>query len=184
MSVQVPPRIDAKQTGISSFDGLVLSLRAMDIVGPMNSDVTAVLFINPDRPPTTDMVVNCSLLTLPPATLNSQAVTMSSTRLSISAPLIKKIEPRMMMICELKPANASVGFSIPVSTNASRRNIVTKSTGSARVANNPTAASSNPSTIPISSVIPPVPLRTPASLVQNGRLGNVFVTGWPGCIPG
>ena len=58
MSVQVPPRIDAKQTGIRSFDGLVLSLRAMDIVGPMKSDVTAVLFMNPDKPPTTDMVVS------------------------------------------------------------------------------------------------------------------------------
>ena len=58
MSVQVPPRIDAKQTGISSFDGLILSLRAMDIVGPMKSDVTAVLFMKPDKPPTTDIVVS------------------------------------------------------------------------------------------------------------------------------
>ena len=58
------------------------------------------------------------------------------------------------MICELKPANASVGSRIPVSTSASRRKIVTKSTGNARVANSPTATTSSPSTMPISSVMP------------------------------
>ena len=58
------------------------------------------------------------------------------------------------MICELKPANASVGSRIPVSTSASRRKIVTKSTGNTRVANSPTATTSSPSTMPISGSMP------------------------------
>ena len=152
INVQVPPRIDAKQTGISSFDGLVLSLRATDIVGPMKSDVTAVLFMNPDRPPTTVIVVRSNLFVLPAATRSSQAETTSSTRPSNNAPLMMKIEPRIMMICELNPANACAVSRIPVSTSANSRKMVTKSTGSARVAKSATATTSKPSTMTIGSI--------------------------------
>ena len=159
---------------MSNLEGLVFSLRATDIVGPINKEVTAVLFINPESPLTTDIVVNKSLLVLPPATRNNQVDTTSSTRPSNKAPLITKIDPRIIIICELKPANACAVSKMPVNTSAKRRKIVTRSTGNALVANNTTAKTSKLRTMTIGSILKLLHCRKVLLLLHTFRINTNF----------
>jgi hypothetical protein len=111
--------------------------------------VTVVLFMNAESELAAHISKTRRRLKLPPASLKTQPTTTSSTPVSRSAPPMTKIEPRMMMMSLLKPANASAGVSTPVSTSAESRSSVMTSTESFSVAKRMIATTSKLRTMAI-----------------------------------
>ena len=75
MSVQVPPKMEAKASGMSSLDGLVAELRAMPTTGGRNIAVTVVLFMKAETPAAVPMRTSRRRFKLPRAIRVSLAPT-------------------------------------------------------------------------------------------------------------
>ncbi len=146
MSVQVPPRIEAKAIGRRSLDALTLAFLARPMTGPTSMAVTVVLFMKAEVPPTPPISSKSRRFSPPLASFTSRAPMASTTPVSCSAPLSTKIDARMMMISSLNPWNASETESTPEPTSASSRISVMMSTEMISMANSTTATTSSPST--------------------------------------
>jgi hypothetical protein len=149
MSVQVPPRMEAKASGISNRDGLVFAFLAIPITGGTSIAATVVLFINADTLPALPMRISSRVFGPHSPSLTNRSPTAFSKPVSCKAPLITKIEPRMMMMSLLKPSNASAGVSTPLPTSTTSSSRVMTSTGSLSVANSATARTSRLRTMAI-----------------------------------
>ena len=138
---------------MSNFEGLIFAFFARPIVGGRNIAVTVVLFMKPEIPATTDMRRRSRRLALVPASWSNRAPMTSSTPVSCKAALITKIEPRMMMISELKPSNASAGVRMRQSTRTISTPRVTISTETFSEAKMTIAIKSRPRTMAIEMVM-------------------------------
>ncbi len=128
MSVQVPPRIEANATGMSNFEALTPALRPSPATSGVKSAVTVVLFMKAEVPPTMPIIAARKLREFTCATRRSCPPIQSSTPASFNATLRTKIEPRMMMMSLLNPANASCGVRIPGTISPTSRSSVIMST--------------------------------------------------------
>jgi hypothetical protein len=108
--------------------------------------VTEVLFINADTLAAAPMSTRRRLFRPVRANFVRRSPIASTEPVSCSAPLITKIDPRMMMMALLNPANASAGVSTPLTTSATSNRSVMTSTASFSVAKRMIATTSKPRT--------------------------------------
>lgn len=138
--------MEAKAKGISNREGLVFAFLAIPITGGTSIAATVVLFINAEM--LAALPIRRSRRRFEPAwlSLTNRSPMASSKPVSCNAPLITKIEPRMMMISLLKPSNASAVVSTLLPTNATSSSSVMMSAGSFSLANSTMASTSKPRT--------------------------------------
>ena len=107
--------MEAKASGISSFEALILDCFATPMTGGTNMAVTVVLFMKAETKLTTLIIARSKRLLLPLAILCRRIPMASITPVRCSAPLMTKIDASITMMSLLKPAKASSGFKMPVS---------------------------------------------------------------------
>jgi hypothetical protein len=153
MSVQVPPRIAPKASGIKSFDGRTRARCAMPKTTGTNIAVVVVFFITEAHPAAVNMISVVSLNSLPPAMRWRRRPTRSTTPVLTSPPVSTK-SPAMVMTMSLpKPANASETLSVPVSTSPMTSRMVTTSIGIFSVPKSTSATTSRMRTVATGWVI-------------------------------
>ena len=112
INVQVPPRIDAYASGIRSLDGLTFNFFETLKTGATNKAVTVVLFMNAESAPTTLMRMSRKRFELRPENWNKRCAMALTNPLRCNAPVIIKIDARIIMMSLLKPEKACSGERI------------------------------------------------------------------------
>ena len=128
ISVQVPPRMEAKASGMSRRDGEKRSRRASPMTGPTNTAVMVVLFMKADRNATAPIKTADSRMGCPPSRRASTPHMASRTPDSRKAAPMMKMAASMMMTRSPKPAKARSTGRILVSTSRQSNDSATRST--------------------------------------------------------
>ena len=151
-TVHMPPNMEAKERGISSFEGLVFARRATTITTGIRIATAAVLFRNDDNTPTPTIRTNSISGGLCRASLPSALLTKFTAPLRNIPALRTNIAPTVTVAVLANPANPSAGVSTRKTNNTIRTRIATMSGENFSVTNRTTAQTVKASTKTIAGV--------------------------------
>ena len=152
-TVHMPPNMEAKERGISSFEGLVSARRATTITTGIRIATAAVLFRNDDNTPTPTISTNSISPELCRASLPSALPTKFTAPLRNIPALSTNIAPTVTVAVLANPASPSAGVSTRKTSSTIMTRIATMSVENFSVTNRTTAQTVRPSTNAISHVI-------------------------------
>ena len=148
----MPPNIEANESGISNFDGLVSALRATTMTTGIRIATAAVLFRNDDNTPTPTIRTKSISPELCRASLPSPLPTKFTAPLRNIPALSTNIAPTVIVAVLAKPANPSAGVNTRETRSTTITRMATMSVENFSVTNSTTAAIVSSSTKPISNV--------------------------------
>ena len=127
MSVQSPPKMEANESGMSSFDGFNPRDAASEIMMGMKTTTTGVLLMKAESTATIGSITMRSDQSLFPTARLSRCAMVSITPVRSSAALRMNMQATVMAASLLKTLNASAGVKMPAASSALSASIATMS---------------------------------------------------------